>query len=164
MWIWAHSRANTNAFGLCMASFSSHLSSHVLKGLKGNHRKSIYSHIYFSAKLKSHYFSMTNQEHDISCGSILRKDSNQKQYAMKSVIKSNTLIWKPVWSLVWLIKPYSGIPQPTSPTYSYLYFAGKLLFEAGLHKYLRSPVFSNAVRFSPTYEVCWWTLGRWSFI
>lgn len=142
-------KPNTNAFGLCTASFSSRLSSHVLKELKENDSKSIYSHIYFPEKLKSHYFSMTNQEHDIFYGRILRKDSNQKQHAMKSIFKSNTLMWKPVQSLVWLIKSYSGIPQPISPTYSYLYFAGKHLFEAGLHKYLRSPVFSNAGRFSP---------------
>lgn len=68
---------------------------------------------------------------------------------LKTEIKSSTLMWRPLPSLDLLMKQYSGIPQPISPTYLYLYFAGRLWFGADLNKYLRSPVFSNAGRFSP---------------
>lgn len=78
-------KPNTSAFGLPTASFSSLLSSHVLRGLtEEDGSKDIYSHIHFSAKLKSHYFSMTDQEQDASYGSKLRQNSNKK-YAMTNI-------------------------------------------------------------------------------
>lgn len=82
----------------------------------------------------------------------LKIDSQFKSF--KSILeehkfRSHTLIWKPLSSLDLLMKLYSCTPHPTPPTYSCLYFAGKLRFEAGLHKYWRSPVFSNTGRFSP---------------
>lgn len=136
MWIWSIPKPSTSAFVLPTASFSPHLSSHGLRGLSGKGGSEyISSHIYFSAKLKCHSFSITDQDHAVSYGSKPGKHSDQATVCSEEQkFKSSTLMWKPLSRLVLLIKSYPGIPQPTSPTYTCLYLAGKLPHEAGLHK------------------------------
>ena len=87
VWVSLHRRESgrmpkpsANPFGLPPASFSSHPSSHVFKGLKGGWwQPSTFIHtLIFLHKLQSHCFSRTSPGHNISYGSKLRKHLNQK--------------------------------------------------------------------------------------
>lgn len=139
VWLRKRAQAEPTASGSPRASFPPHLAAPA----------STFTHSPLR-KTQTRDVAATDREREASYGNKLRKNSNQKTRCYEDhAFTISTLRWKPVSSLVLLIKSYSGIPQPISPTNSCLYFAGKLLLEAGLHKYLRSPVFSNAGHLSP---------------
>ena len=88
-------KPSANAFGFPPASFSSHPSSHVFKGLKEGDGSQVLlsTQSFFCTSSQSHCFSRTSPGHRVSYGSKLRKHLNQKTVGRASEGCYHLLYW-----------------------------------------------------------------------